>query len=296
MYRFPKNSRVCFIGDSITHLNLSLAYIVDYYRKNLADNKIEFYNCGISGGTVSTALSAFSEDVLPFSPTHTVVCLGMNDSMRDFLNSPKSEKYGKLTKAYRDYKENLSKLADKIESAGSKLILCTPTPYAEYVNSSREALKGGAALLLGYAEYVRRFASERKLPLCDYHSYITEKMQTEKLYGDDRVHPLGRGFWRMADCFLKFQGFSLGDMEPLSAEVGEWHAAVLKIRDTVAAEHFVLNDDFSKTPEQRMKLIREFAAENRKGAEYETMLARNYSETKPLMDKYIKFAKEFMKK
>lgn len=127
MYRFPKNSRVCFIGDSITHLNLSLAYIVDYYRKNLADNKIEFYNCGISGGTVSTALSAFSEDVLPFSPTHTVVCLGMNDSMRDFLNSPKSEKYGKLTKAYRDYKENLSKLADKIESAGSKLILCTPT-------------------------------------------------------------------------------------------------------------------------------------------------------------------------
>ena len=34
MARFPDGARVCFVGDSITHNGLFIAYIAAYYREN----------------------------------------------------------------------------------------------------------------------------------------------------------------------------------------------------------------------------------------------------------------------
>ena len=106
MNRFPNGARVCFIGDSITHNNLFLAHIVAFYREHFADAKVEFYNCGISGGTLTTTLNCFDEDILPYNPTHAVIMIGINDSDRNALIGAKEYKYYSLELAYNNYKPN----------------------------------------------------------------------------------------------------------------------------------------------------------------------------------------------
>ena len=43
---FPDGARVVFAGDSITHGNKYVALINEYYRANLKDRKVQFFNCG----------------------------------------------------------------------------------------------------------------------------------------------------------------------------------------------------------------------------------------------------------
>ena len=73
MKRFPDNARVCFVGDSITANNTYVAHIAGFYKDNLPDAHVEFYNCGISGATLKTTLAVFDEDIAPFEPTHIVL-------------------------------------------------------------------------------------------------------------------------------------------------------------------------------------------------------------------------------
>ena len=72
MNGFPKNARVCFIGDSITHNNGFVSYISAYYHEYLKDRKVNFYNCGVAGGRTRTALCVMDKDVFPHNPTHAV--------------------------------------------------------------------------------------------------------------------------------------------------------------------------------------------------------------------------------
>ena len=119
MNRFPNGARVCFIGDSITHNNLFLAHIVSFYREHFADAKVEFYNCGISGGTLTTTLNCFDEDILPYNPTHAVIMIGINDSDRNALIGAKEHKYYSLERAYNNYKTNLEMLCKRLEGIGT---------------------------------------------------------------------------------------------------------------------------------------------------------------------------------
>ena len=83
---FPDNSRVAFIGDSITAANLVLPRVIDAYR----GRGIRFYNCGVAGGTAEFAVQIFDKDVKRFMPTHAVVSFGINDSRRDLLAEERS--------------------------------------------------------------------------------------------------------------------------------------------------------------------------------------------------------------
>ena len=123
MNKFPSGSRVCFIGDSITHNNLHLAHIVTFYREHFHDAKVEFYNCGISGGTLTTTLKFFDEDILCYNPTHAVIMIGINDSARWALPFEGERKYQIIKEAFQNYKSNLSKLCDKLENMGVSNII-----------------------------------------------------------------------------------------------------------------------------------------------------------------------------
>lgn len=295
MYKFPDSSRICFVGDSITHLNLALAYIAEAFKEYARERQIAIYNCGISGATIDTALAAFEYDTAQYSPTHIAVCLGMNDSMRDALRHKYDRKTKIHSEAYERYKVNLKKIREKAENTGAKLILCTPTPYAEFHKAASEPLKGGNKLISAYAEYVREFAEKHKFPLCDYNAYLNKRLETEHLYGDDRVHPLESGFKAMAECFLNFCGMEFKQLS-LSDEVLNWHKITLKIRDKIAAEHFVLNDRYALDGDTKLTLMAEYAKKRIKGAEYETLLAEKYPENAAHFEENIRYVKNFIKK
>ena len=78
--RFEDNARVCFMGDSITHQNRYLAHIVSYYREHFPEAKVEFYNCGIAGGTLKTMFQTFDIDTINYKPTHVVLMIGVKNS------------------------------------------------------------------------------------------------------------------------------------------------------------------------------------------------------------------------
>lgn len=301
--RFPNGARICFIGDSITHNNLHLSHIVAYYREHFADSHVEFYNCGISGGRISTILNFFEEDVLNYDPTHAVIMIGINDSERGLLNGPAEQKYPLLKNAFEVYKANLSKLCEKLTQMGVEITLCTPSPYAEYIKSDNEPLRGGSALMLGYAEYIKNFAKENGYPVCDYHSYMTEALQTEELFSPDFVHPTPRGQYHMAKCFLAFQGFDIGEEKPLPSDIQNWHEVVNQIRNVYATVHLILSGNFSlegfnMSKEERRAKIREYLDNEQTGPYVDLFkqLASKYNELEAKLQENIQFAIDFMKK
>lgn len=297
MNRFSDGARVCFIGDSITHNNRFLAHIVTYYRKNFPNSKVEFYNCGISGGTLTTTLNSFDEDILPLDPTHAVIMIGINDSNRSALNGAPQQKYQTLKNAFDNYKTNLDKLCDRLKNIGAQITLCTQMPYAEYIDSSEPVLRGGSALLLGYADFIKAYAKEHGYPLCDYHSFATRIMQDEVIYGPDRVHPTPRGQYYMAKCFLEFQGLDLGEEKDLPPDIAKWHDVVGLVRNTIATEHFILEDDFTTTQQERWDAIKDYLENEQTGpyVDYFKQLSKQYQKTKPQQQDNIKFIVNFMK-
>jgi len=297
MERFPNNSRVCFIGDSITHANLYLAHIVSYYKEYFPESGVEFYNCGISGGTLNTTLSAFEEDIAPYNPTHAVLFIGINDSSRDYLLLAPPKKLTLLKEAYLKYEQNLNKLCEKLRAIDCELILCTPTPYAEFMESNISPLPDGYELIQRYAQFLINYSKKNGYPLCDYHTYFSKLIKSEEIYHPDRVHPNERGHYYIAKCFLDFQGITLCEEKPLREDIKKWHSVVTDIRDTIATEHFILRDDFTTTDEERAEAIKAYLQKQDNGphAAYFKMLSQKYPSVKAKQKENIQFVINFMK-
>lgn len=287
MNGFSKNARVCFLGDSITHNNDYVSHIAAYYHENLKDRNVNFYNCGVSGGHVSTLLSNFEDDIMAHNPTHAVIMIGINDSGRGYLSWERnSERYEMICNAFEIYKKNLSELCRKLSEKGVEIIMCTPTPYDEYQISETEPLPGGFALLSEYAQYVRAFAREKGYAVCDYHTYISKIAQTEKIINPDRVHPNEYGHYHMAKCFLAFQGFDIGERKPIPTYMNEWREKVGILRNIRATEHMVIKD-YSLSTEERIAKAEAFL-ENPPESEHKNYfiaLSKEYIEDKPRQQK-----------
>lgn len=298
MNRFPDGARVCFIGDSITHNNRYVAHIVAYYREHFPQAGVEFYNCGTSGATLRCTLNGFDEDIRHYDPTHVVFMMGVNDSGRTLLEDSSATRYDMLVEKFELFKSRLDTFCAILKEMGTQLIICTPPPYAEYIESDVEPLPGGCALLLGYAEFLKAYAKEHGYPLCDQHSYITRAMQYETIYRADRVHLLDRGHYYLAKGFLAFQGFDLGEEKELPADVQEWNEHMGMVRSLFAAEHFVMHDDFTSTEEQRIQAIADWLEQekDRPDTDYYKMLYQKHQRNKHTQQEHIRFCKEFMKK
>lgn len=299
MNRFPNNARVCFVGDSITHTGFYIKHILAYYREHFPDAGVEFYNCGISGGTLGNTLKVYSEDIDIYAPTHIVLMIGVNDSRRGYLTAEPKEKYDIIFEAHENYKRNLEGFYNLTKERGIELTLCTPMPYDEYQVSDVSPLPGGYALMLGYANTVRDFAREKGLALCDYHAAATRAKQTDSLYDADRVHPNERGHFIMAQTFLSSQGFEYPEPMTFSNEIEEWYTTVRKIRCTVATEYFVVPNYTELDGDARMNAVKAYIADMEKNGDdpgaYLKNLVYSYVENKPHQAEYIEFVKRFMK-
>ena len=82
-----------------------------------------------------------------------------------------------------------------------------------------------------------------------------------------------------------------------SGEIQEWHRVVTLARDTIATEHFILEDDFSTTQAERKAAIRDYL-ETEQSGHYVVLfkaLAAKYQDIKPKQQENIQFTIDFMK-
>ncbi len=286
MARYPDNARVVFIGDSMTHANRVLAHVVNHYKKNFASSNVKFFNCGTAGACVNNALRNLKQDILSYNPTHAVVAFGINDCNRDVFLKPRgTEVYETSKKAFETYKADLKTLCDILAEKNIEITVCTPPPYDEYQKCDTPALRGVYAVMVEYSHFVRSFTKQNGYNCCDYNDYLTNLINFEDLYNNDRVHPNDHGYFRMAECFLKHQGLEICEEEVIPEYLQKWHFAVQKYRDIYAAENCISsikNTDFSL--EKKYELVRKYIEEN----------SANKDELTPVQDYILYLAKEYL--
>ena len=267
---FPAGARVVFAGDSITCVHDHVARIAAHYKLFEPSRKVSFWNAGISGGTLDMLLERFEADVARVRPTHVPLMIGINDSDRDALRLDPADpvRRERLDRALSRYLENLDRFLGKLAAIGAQPILCTPTPYAEFNPfTGWDKLPGGYALILRYADAVRRIAAERGLPLVDFHAALAERYTVEPLYGDDCVHPTPAGQALMAKTFLEAQGlspdaFATAEEAVDAAGLREWLEAWRRYRNLVTAHYLCFTEAERALPlEKRIEILAARTAE-----------------------------------
>ena len=68
--KFPADSRVCFLGDSLTSGSIWVQIIFDYYLKNFPKENIRVYDCGVGQGTADsfTVVISFNRSMACWLP------------------------------------------------------------------------------------------------------------------------------------------------------------------------------------------------------------------------------------
>ena len=281
MKRFPDNARVVFIGDSITAANITLPYIIHTDKTQKIAKDIRFFNCGVAGGSARFARISYDSDIARYNPTHAVVSFGINDSHRDVLAQPRSkERQDHLYGAYENYKANMTALVDRLLADGVSVTLFTPAPYDEYTVSENPALRGGFALMQGYAEFVRNLARERGTDLCDIHARMSCILETDRVFSPDHIHPTPHGYFTLARIILEEQGITVGDEYPIPDYFARWHSYVAPLRKLLAAECMIVND-FNAPTEKKMQMMNNRVENENWGQPIFETYIRDYTLNKP---------------
>ncbi len=288
MGRFPDGARVAFVGDSLIAENLQLKMLIDFYERSFVGADVRFFNCGIAGGTAESALRFLDEDVMRHKPTHVVLSTGVNDSERWHLSLPRSkERYELLKSAYDNFRERIPILVNELRSRGVELIICTPPPYDEYTETTEPPFKGGYALVMAFADFVRDYATKEGIELCDYHKFFTEILQQDPCYSADHIHPDRHGYYLLTKCFLEHQGLVAPEEAPLPECFSRWSQRVSTLRTVYGAEYMLIKDP-NLTEQQRIELMKKKVITADWGQPVFERFVRCYAENKPKAEQLYK--------
>lgn len=210
---FKNGDRVCFIGNSITANGQFCNFISLYYATRFPDQKVRFFNCGISGNTATGVIKRLDKDILIHHPTWSIIMLGMNDVSRslyapgsDTIQGIKEKRQGALD----NYKKNLESIIKTLLHNNSKVILQKPSIY-DQTGLLKATNEFGVNDALGICcTYIDELAGRYNLPVVDYWSIlgnvnqsIQKKDPAATIIGADRVHPGVPGHFIMAYQFLR---------------------------------------------------------------------------------------------
>lgn len=184
--RFPKNSRVCFLGDSITSGSLCSELIFEYYLKKFPKDNIRIFDAGVGGGTARFGLESLEDDLYTFEPTHVIVMYCAND-VGGFSGTDDE-------KAER-FHSDMCELIDTLRKRGMTVYIgiapYSPETYAREI----------------HVAVSRRIAEEYNMPYVDFYELTKAAEQKIEILNEDRVHLNERGQTLMAKIFLHSQGF-----------------------------------------------------------------------------------------
>ncbi len=181
--------RIVFFGDSITEMGNMPGGYVSIVRDSLKN--FEIIGTGISGNKVSDLEKRLRKDVLDKKPDCVVMYIGINDvwhyqfADRGLSGTPKDS-----------FSLKLKNIINKIQQAGSTVILCTPSVIGEKTGGSNPS----DAMLDEYSGISRIVAQEAKVHLLDlrkeFLSYLLEHNSTNSEHGiltTDGVHLSAEG-------------------------------------------------------------------------------------------------------
>ncbi|MFT3749203.1 MAG: SGNH/GDSL hydrolase family protein [Agriterribacter sp.] len=202
-FSFQQKKKVIFFGDSITQAGVGPTGYITVLQQLLAasgrDKNFELIGAGIGGNKVYDLYLRLEDDVLSKKPDLVFIYVGINDVWH-------KRSYGTGTDADK-FEKFYNKLIDKIQAAGAKVVICTPTIIGEkkdYVNE----LDGD---LNKYAEIIRGIAKNKNVELIDLRkatvAYIythNPEDKTKDILTSDGVHMNETGNKFLADQFLPF--------------------------------------------------------------------------------------------
>jgi isoamyl acetate esterase len=157
-FALRNNDRIVFFGDSITLLGVKpggfITLIKDTLLKKLPS--IEIIGAGISGNKVPDLQARIDNDVIAKKPTIVVIYIGINDVWHSVTpglhGTPKDA-----------YEAGLEEIIGKIQKAGGRVLLCTPSVIGEKWDGTNQLDKQ----LDEYASISRRVAHKTNTELCD---------------------------------------------------------------------------------------------------------------------------------
>lgn len=188
--QFPANSRVVFLGDSLTGGSIWVQMIFDHYLKAFPRGNIRIHDCGVGMGTADYGLSCLEADTYTYDPTHVIIMYGFNDIMGG---------KGGPNEKMDAFCNNMKRLINTLTKRGITVYLMAEPPNDKRLDSG-ERISELAAIA------TRRVAEECSLPLCDFYSLL-EPIFDDRMRIDDGVHFSELGSAVLARAFLHAQGF-----------------------------------------------------------------------------------------
>jgi len=153
-----KQETIVFLGDSITQAGVRPHGYVTLTSQAIAkaypDRDISVIGAGISGHRVPDCQKRLDRDVLQKKPTIVLIYIGINDVWHWNRNRGTTKE---------DFEEGLKDMIARIQSAGARVILCTPTVIGEKVDGTNQFDK----MLDEYAEISRKVGRETGAQLLD---------------------------------------------------------------------------------------------------------------------------------
>src|SRR5262245_24779064 len=183
-----KGDRIVFLGDSITQAGLARTGYVTLIKNRVMEKHkdlgIEVIGAGISGNKVPDLQKRLDKDVLAMKPTLVVIYIGINDVWHGEKDRARGTPKGKFEAGLKD-------IISKIQDAGARVVLCTPTVIGE----KKAGTNSLDAQLNEYADVSRAVARETGAQLCDlrkaFQDHLAKNNPGDKEKGvltTDRVH------------------------------------------------------------------------------------------------------------
>lgn len=198
-----KNTRVVFFGDSITQAGVAPGGYIAKMRDMIAAEKNDsstysLIGAGISGNKIYDLYLRYERDVLSQKPDVVIIYVGVNDvwHKRTHGTGTDAEKFWGFYEA----------LITKMQSAGIRLVLCTPACIGEKTDCTN-AQDGE---LNQYSQMIRDLASQYKCGLCDlrtafmnYNATHNPENKEKGILTTDGVHLNDAGNQLVANLLLE---------------------------------------------------------------------------------------------
>ncbi|MCH8922212.1 MAG: SGNH/GDSL hydrolase family protein [Planctomycetes bacterium] len=205
-----KGDRVVFLGDSITAAGARKNGFISMMRavtdKKHADLKVQLIGAGISGHKVPDCQKRLQRDVIDRKPTIVFIYIGINDVWHS--------KRGRGTSKER-FEMGLRRMIARINEAGARVILCTPTVIGEKVNGANKL----DSMLDEYSDISRKVARDTKSQMLDLRKQFVahlakankEKNKSRGVLTSDGVHLNRPGNRFVANLMLEALGVTVDE-------------------------------------------------------------------------------------
>jgi lysophospholipase L1-like esterase len=175
----PKESRVVFMGDSIT----DLWHLADSFPGK------PYVNRGISGQTTPQMLIRFRPDVIDLHPKVVVILAGTNDIAGN--TGPMS---------LQEIENNYASMADLARAHGIRVVFASVLPVHNYTPQSESffVLRAGDKIL-ELNRWIRDYCARHGCVYLDYFSAtVDDKGMLKRELAEDGLHPNHAGYALMA--------------------------------------------------------------------------------------------------